>query len=84
MLAWIDIAQVQYMVPFVDEALSGEGLDVLVTARDYGFMIELLRARGVPHRVIGGEFGVSPGGQGARDLVGAVRALLAILAHPSS
>ena len=60
-LAWIDIdnpPQVQYMVPFV-EAFERRGLDVLVTARDYGFTTELLRARGVSHHVIGDEFGRS-------------------------
>ena len=50
MLAWIDIdnpPQVQYMVPFVD-AFERRGLDVLVTARDYGFTTELL-GRAVSH-----------------------------------
>jgi len=61
MLAWIDIdnpPQVQYMAPFVG-TFQRRGLDVLVTARDYGFTTELLKSRGIAHNSVGGEFGAS-------------------------
>ena len=60
MLAWIDIdnpPQVQYMAPFI-EAFERRGLEVLVTARDYGFTTDCSSARD-QHRGLGGEFGAS-------------------------
>lgn len=61
MRAWIDIdnpPQVQYLAPFVD-AFARRGFDVLVTARDYGITLDLLRARELDHLVVGREFGAS-------------------------
>lgn len=57
MRVWINIdnpPQVQYLLPFVD-AFRSRGLEVLVTARDYGMTTELLRARGAVHHTIGRE-----------------------------
>ena len=48
-LVWIDIdnpPQVQYLLPF-RRAFEERGFDVVVTARDYGITLELLRDRGV-------------------------------------
>ena len=45
---WIDVEnppQVQYLYPFV-EAFRNRGAEVLLTARDYGNALELLRMRG--------------------------------------
>ena len=59
MRVWIDIdnpPQVQYLVPFVD-AFRSRGIDVLLTARDYGETLELLRARRVSAHVVGRRFG---------------------------
>jgi len=61
MRAWIDIEnppQVQYLLPIRD-AILDRGGEVLVTARDYGFALDLLRARGVPSHPVGGAFGAS-------------------------
>lgn len=61
MRAWIDIdnpPQVQYLAPFAG-AFQRLGVDVVVTARDYGITLELLRARGIGHGVVGREFGAS-------------------------
>jgi predicted glycosyltransferase len=58
---WIDIdnpPQVQYLVPFV-EAFGRRGASVVLTARDYGNALELLRLRRVPFVVVGKEFGRS-------------------------
>ena len=61
MRAWIDIEnppQVQYLLPFRDAFLA-RGADVTVTARDYGFALDLLRDRGVPVHAVGSTFGAS-------------------------
>ena len=53
---WIDIEnppQVQYLVPFA-QAFVRRGRPVLVTARDTGITLELLRARAVSHVAVGG------------------------------
>jgi predicted glycosyltransferase len=53
--AWIDIEnppQVQYQLPF-KELLEAQGADVVVTARDTFGTVELLRQRGISHKVIG-------------------------------
>lgn len=68
MRAWIDVdnpPQVQYLVPFAD-AFRRAGADVVLTARDYGETLELLRARGVDARPVGRRFGSSK----ARKVVG--------------
>lgn len=59
MRAWIDIdnpPQVQYLAPFRD-AFARRGVDVVVTARDYGFAYELLGERGIPFEPVGTTFG---------------------------
>jgi predicted glycosyltransferase len=58
---WIDIEnapQVQYLFPFV-EAFRGRGSDVVLTARNYGSAVELLRERGASFHVVGAEVGRS-------------------------
>ncbi len=57
--AWIDIEnppQVQYLVPLVRE-FERRGAEVLVTARDYGMTLDLLRERGVDFTPVGRHFG---------------------------
>jgi predicted glycosyltransferase len=59
MKVWIDVdnpPQVQYLVPFV-AAFQARGAEVVLTARDYGETLELLRARGVAAHVVGQRFG---------------------------
>jgi predicted glycosyltransferase len=61
MKIWIDVdnpPQVQYLLPFAD-AFRAAGADVVLTARDYGETVELLRARGVDARMVGRRFGRS-------------------------
>ena len=61
MKIWIDVdnpPQVQYLVPFAD-AFRAAGADVVLTARDYGETLELLRGRGVEARTVGRRFGRS-------------------------
>ena len=56
---WIDIdnpPQVQYLLPF-KRAFEERGFDVVVTARDYGITLELLRNRGISHQAVGREVG---------------------------
>jgi uncharacterized protein len=56
---WIDVdnpPQVQYLVPFVS-AFESRGIDVVLTARDYGETRDLLHARGVSAHVVGHRFG---------------------------
>jgi predicted glycosyltransferase len=58
---WIDVdnpPQVQYLIPFV-QAFRSRGMRVVVTARDYGSAVELLRQRGITFQVVGAEFGRS-------------------------
>jgi uncharacterized protein len=60
---WIDIEnppQVQYLLPF-KRAFEAIGVDVAVTARDYGFTYDLLRGAGVAFEPVGASYG-----QGAR------------------
>jgi predicted glycosyltransferase len=59
--AWVDIEnppQVQYLVPLV-EGLRQRGLDVLITARDYGDTFDLLDRRGVTYVPVGRHFGAA-------------------------
>jgi predicted glycosyltransferase len=54
---WIDIdnpPQVQYLLPF-KAPFEARGFEVVVTARDYGITLELLRGRGIAHHAVGGE-----------------------------
>lgn len=65
---WIDIEnppQVQYLTPFVD-AFRRLGYGVLVTARDHGMALELLRLRGVDFMAVGQQYGTGR----ARKVVG--------------
>src|SRR5580765_8280872 len=58
---WIDVEnppQVQYLYPFV-EAFRNRGAEVILTARDYGNALELLRMRGASFYAVGEESGVS-------------------------
>jgi uncharacterized protein len=60
-LIWIDIEnppQVQYLLPF-REAFKRAGADVVVTARDHGFALDLLRQSGVPFKAVGTSLGRS-------------------------
>jgi predicted glycosyltransferase len=59
--AWVDIEnppQVQYLVPLVD-AFRRRGIEVFVTARDYGDTFELLERRDVSFTPVGRHFGAS-------------------------
>src|SRR2546422_1062202 len=54
-LIWIDIEnppQVQYLLPF-RAAFQRAGAEVVVTARDHGFALELLEQSGVPFYRVG-------------------------------
>jgi predicted glycosyltransferase len=56
---WIDIdnpPQVQYLLPF-RAAFEAAGLDTVVTARDYGRTVEMLRAAGARPHVFGKRVG---------------------------
>jgi uncharacterized protein len=58
---WIDIEnapQVQYLYPFVG-AFERRGSEVVLTARDYGSALALLRERGASFEVVGAEVGRS-------------------------
>lgn len=71
MKVWIDIdnpPQVQYLLPF-KRAFEDAGHTAVVTARDYGITLQLLRERGVEHRVVGGEAGAGR----ARKATAAIR-----------
>jgi predicted glycosyltransferase len=62
MKVWLDIdnpPQVQYLAPFAD-TFHAAGADVVITARDYGETLALLRARGVDAHAVGRRFGRSP------------------------
>jgi uncharacterized protein len=61
MKVWIDVdnpPQVQYLVPFAD-SFRAAGADVVLTARDYGETLELLRGRRVDACTVGRRFGRS-------------------------
>ena len=65
MKSWIDIEnppQVQYLSPF-RSALQARGHDVLVTARDQGMTVDLLRQRGIEPVVVGGASASSRAGK---------------------
>jgi uncharacterized protein len=58
---WLDIdnpPQVQYLYPF-RAAFESRGFEVVVTARDYGNAVELLRQRTDDFHVVGRAFGAS-------------------------
>ena len=58
-LVWIDIdnpPQVQYLLPFRG-AFDAAGVDTVVTARDYGRTVEMLRAAGAHPHVFGKRVG---------------------------
>lgn len=62
MTIWIDLANsphVTFMRPFI-ERFEKDGVPVLMTARDYGNTIELLRQEGWPFEEIGGHGGKNP------------------------
>jgi predicted glycosyltransferase len=78
MRVWIDIdnpPQVQYLSPF-ERAFTALGADVVVTARDYGDALELLRVRGVQHHALGHRFPRSR----AKKAIGSLRRARALLA----
>lgn len=73
---WIDIEnppQVQYLSPFV-RTLRQRGFQVVLTARDYGETLPLLRMRGLSPVVVGRRFGRSR----LRKLVGTLARALAL------
>jgi predicted glycosyltransferase len=73
---WIDIdnpPQVQYLVPF-EQAFMAKGVRVVLTAREYGNALELLRERTNAFQVVGREFGPSK----IAKLTGAVRRATAL------
>ena len=79
MKIWIDVdnpPQVQYLVPFA-RAFEARGARVLLTARDYGETVELLRARGVEAHVVGHRFGRGT----LRKGVGSITRASALAAH---
>ena len=82
MRVWIDIdnpPQVQYLSPF-ERAFARLGAEVVVTARDYGDALELLRRRGVPHHALGRRFPASKVKKAVGSLLRA-RSLLALFAR---
>lgn len=79
MKIWIDVdnpPQVQYLVPFA-RAFEARGARVLLTARDYGETVELLRGRGVAAHVVGHRFGRGT----LRKGVGSVARAATLAAH---
>jgi predicted glycosyltransferase len=59
MRVWIDVdtpPQVQYLGPFVG-AFRAAGAETVVTARDYGATVPLLRGAGIEHRAFGRRVG---------------------------
>ena len=65
MKSWIDIEnppQVQYLAPF-RAALEARGHEVLVTARDQGITVDLLRQRGIEPMIVGGATASSRAGK---------------------
>ena len=62
---WVDVEnapQVQYLAPLA-EAFAERGDEVVVTARDHGIALELLRERGLPFRAVGAHGGSSGAGK---------------------
>jgi predicted glycosyltransferase len=58
---WFDVEnppQVQYLSPLA-EAFGAAGADIVVTARDYGSTLELMKARGLPFEHVGERYGRS-------------------------
>lgn len=73
-IGWVDVEnppQVQYLTPFV-RVLAERGHRVVLTARDSGMTLPLLRQRGLDPRVVGGN---PPGARLAKLLAVAVRAI---------
>jgi predicted glycosyltransferase len=73
---WIDIEnppQVQYLLPFT-AAFERAGADVVVTARDTGITLDLLRTAGVDFNHVGQSYGKTKWRK-ALGLLGRVRAL---------
>jgi predicted glycosyltransferase len=73
---WIDIdnpPQVQYLVPF-EQAFMAHGARVVLTAREYGNALDLLRQRTSSFKVVGREFGPSK----LAKLTGALRRATAL------
>jgi predicted glycosyltransferase len=71
---WLDIespAQVQYLAPFV-AAVRDRGREVVVSARNAGVTVELLRSRGIEHIVVGAQ---PPSGRWQKGLAVSLRAL---------
>lgn len=59
MRAWIDVdnpPQARYLLPLA-RALDDRGLDVLITARDYGDTLPILESEGVGFSSVGASFG---------------------------
>ena len=84
MRLWIDIdnpPQVQYLLPFA-AAAGARGIDVVLTARDYGETASLLRAHGTKVRVVGRRLGRGTLRKGAGSVIRASRLCL-YLAAPS-
>ena len=76
---WVDLdnpPQVQYLLPFAD-AFRERGVEVVVTARDYGNAIELLRQRGASFHAIGSESGASTLSKAA-GVLGRARGLVSL------
>jgi uncharacterized protein len=60
-LLWVDIEnqpQVQYLLPIVD-AWRKQGMEAIVTARDYGATFESLHSRGAAFHAVGASYGAS-------------------------
>jgi len=67
---WVDIEnppQVRYLLPIV-RGLRERGVHVVVTARDYGIALDLLKREGVDFRPLGAHFGASKVGKIAGNL----------------
>ncbi len=83
---WIDIdnpPQVQYLLPFCS-VFERAGCEVVVTARDYGFALDLMRRSGVPFHAVGSSFGksISKKVRGTWERSGSLVALFRELGRP--
>lgn len=79
MRIWIDVEnppQVQYLLP-LKPALERRGVDVVVTARDYGNAFELLDAARVEYTAVGRSYGAGK----ARKVLGLAGRAGRLLAH---